>query len=154
MFLREMAESKSKILRKLNDKSQPILDHLIRQFVLNSFNAAKGHWVKEIYSILSDVPKWTETNKYLSTSVMYHELFGIIEDIFEEQSYHFVEHALLDEVDEEEIPEYYDNINITNLFNYCKDYFTWLAESFSRRGFVNISEVRDKINELIQKYLG
>lgn len=145
--LLEFAHDKKSVGLKLMDNQDVLIEHLFKIYFLRDLRRYDvNHWMDEIYNFYNRIRKLKGTNKYPKSNFIYYYIFGGIEDIF-------------DNIFENEISniEYKYKVDIINpnkvdIFYFVKDYVEWLSYKLSNDGRVSISDVHDKLKELLEIY--
>lgn len=146
-YLLELAHKKQDIKQRLWDQSEYVITHLLCIYFWPNTEYI-SHWISEVHSGISTVPKMKHNNKYPSSKDIYQSTFGGVEDVFIS---HFdaYKDIVLGKENELEEPK---NLNANKIHDYLDNYFRWLADRLSKEGKVNRIEIEDKINELLYKY--
>ena len=145
--LLEQAAPKKKILDELYASNRYIITHLLCIYLWYDTEYVT-HWKKEVYTAMSDIPKMKHNNKFPNKEVIYNNTFGVIEDVFLDRFDHYIELVSLKE-DKLELPH---NLNPRKVKNYLEDYFIWLSDKLSTKGYVSLSEVNNEIDNLLYRY--
>lgn len=147
LFVTELADSKREIERGLNDATEPVLNHLLKLYLMSN-SESRNHWITEIFGFLNKIKKLAGKNKFPSKDQIYDWTYNKWEDVLTDDNY------LMDSI--ESIEDIYninidENIRTINIgYNrLCRDYFSWLANELSQYGRVTFSMVRTKLNELV-----
>lgn len=147
IFVTEFADSKREIERELKPKTENIIEHLFKLYLVPEHTAV-NHWKQEIYFFLHTIDKLKGNNKRPSKKQLYDWTFGKKEDLFDDDYY---TEGMIETI------EYTYNVNITAdtfevneaMFQICKSYFAWLAEILSEKGIVVPRQVYNKLDELL-----
>ena len=86
IFVTEFAESKKEIERELKPKTENIIEHLFKLYLVPEHTAV-NHWKQEIYSFLHTIDKLKGSNKRPTKEQIYKWTFGKKEDLFDDDYY-------------------------------------------------------------------
>lgn len=140
--LNEMADTKKEITESIHNKEWMISEHLIK-CMLYPKSENINHWKVELYGFVHNVNKVKGTNKYPSYKQLYKWVLNRFED------------SLLDRIDGyvSDITRKYGNVEYNKQMLYDKiiEYFKWLLQNLSEKGYVTRQEVSDKIDILIKR---
>lgn len=142
----EFAKSRKDILRDLQDKSKEYLNHLILIFLTkksNDFN----HWTHEVRDFYPEISKLKGSNKYPQEKDIYNNIFGNVEDIWDNIWITSIEYLDYKEKDYhiKDIIENGSKDMSERCHTFIKNYTRWLAHELSTKGYVLYKEVEDKI---------
>jgi hypothetical protein len=150
--LREMAYPRSKIADILSRGMNIRNTHLLKLFYFRSFTQYVDGWANTVYKLAQNTYKDNRTNKWPDKEFLYYHLFGGQEDSFMEHLPGFISGF-----NNKKDPDYKDLPTITVIeekkaFNFCKEYYQWVAEELSKNGVITFDDVENKIASLILKY--
>lgn len=144
--LNEMARDKRYIEELMDRMSNNLIQHLIYCFLWEDTNNNLKHWKQEIRDCVTDLPRIKSTNKFPT----YQQLKKwYLDDRFE---------RINDKLDgyvksaceaERKIEPYYNKLN---LIKFLTDYLIWLCNRLSQGDIIQVSEVSNKIDELLKLY--
>lgn len=146
----EFARNASDIKRTLIDRTPKIVEHFLK-LIVDPKNPARNHWIQEIYSFIKEIDITKATKRFPKASFIYDNSYGAVADRVNTDRY--IQARLSDIEDIEHI-----NTDMTTeevkciLNNVCTQYFQWLSVELSNSGVVMHSEVRSKVDELLEKY--
>lgn len=143
--LREFAYTRSDVIKKLQSNYEEYVNHLILLFLTRD-SKTFNHWVHEVHNFYQKLPR-TKNNGYLNEKTIYHNIFGNVEDIWDN-----IWITSLDWLDYKEVDYHIKDI-VENgskdmkdrCFTFIKNYTRWLAHELSTKGYVLYKEVEDKI---------
>ena len=141
----EMAYPLKDIYRKIDDKCEKIIEHLILCLVFSQeADITVKHWEGEIYNLLNHTYKIQRRNKFPTYKQLCANCFR-----WEDVLYDNLANTIngLSNIKDLTIPQY----NIDNLYNAIINYFKWLYNEFSIKGNVTDIEVFEKIDNLIKE---
>lgn len=130
----------------LNSIHKNLRLHLMMTFFLRN-NQSLNHWISEINGFCHDVNKCKNTKKYPKASFILQILWGQWEDSFYDHYKGYIR-----DIESKENIIIDKNYNLNDCYNYLKDYYIWLSDNLSKHGYVDLSDIKDKIHELLNKY--
>ena len=144
----EYAMQKDKIKNKLIDNTEPIIEHLLKLYIMPEHSASK-HWKQEIANFINKVGNLKGTNKFPKFKQIYDWTYGSYRDVIMNSNY-------LNKMIQNIIREYnleisYNIEEVTREFNnLCDLYFTWLASELSSNGIVTNIEIYYELEVLVK----
>ena len=147
----EFSEHKRKIEDDLSDITTLIIEHIIK-LILMGDNTAFGHWKKEIANFLSDIDKIKGSNKFPSKKQLMNWTYYKQKDLLSDNI------RMKGKINN--IVKYYDIVSdistiqyISKIINeFCFLYFDWLTDILSKQGYVNFTDIYNKLDNLMSKY--
>jgi hypothetical protein len=99
----------------------------------------------QIYLLLSNISKWTKTNKFPTKEFIMNILWYEWQDIKDNVSLNLLDMTKIT----------YKNFSETNVdkefYDFLFSYFSWISQELSDNGIVRLDDVHKKINELLSK---
>ena len=137
LYIRAMSESQAEIYRKVSDKADTILEHIIK-LMLYPNSPSCDHWKAEIYAALNRVQKLRNNNKLPKAKLIYKAL----------SSYNDVADNIINQVKQTEdlTPSGMDAYDVVSV---AECYQRWLSEKLSQEGAVVPNDVFDELNILL-----
>jgi hypothetical protein len=139
----EVAKSRTDLQYELRKPLKQLILHLF--FVYEIKDDAFEHHIDEIYLLLSNISKWTKTNKFPTKEFIMNILWYEWQDIRDNISL-----VLLDMTKIQ-----YKNFSETTVdkefYDFLFSYFSWISQELSDNGIVRLDDVHKKINELLSK---
>lgn len=142
-YINAHAQSRNKIVDKLEDNVMPLLQHLAYLYVFEDCQDTK-HWRTEVWKLMSHMSKVRIGTKvrYLSSSEFLKYTYYQHNDKFE----YFLEAAV--ELKPEYIPNWEKVYHVLEFKHLCDGYFNWLSEELCEDGVVYPKECYKKLEEL------
>ena len=147
--LRELATKRKNIEKKLFNSIEKIQEHLLKIFVDRDRDSVE-HWCNELFGFLNWIPKLKWSNKRPSPKYIYDNICG---DYIDEVDVWFPN--MLQTL---QVSNKISNINvkwydIKDAFTkFYKEYCKWISNELSNSGSVSLEDIKDKIQELLEKY--
>ena len=147
----EYAMQKDKIKNKLIDNTEPIIEHLLKLYLMPE-HSATNHWKQEIANFINKVGNLKGTNKFPKFKQIYDWTYGSYQDVITIPNY-------LDKMIQTIIYDYdleisYDIRDVVKDFNkICETYFTWLAKELSSCGVVSKTDIYRELYSLYAPYI-
>lgn len=146
-ILLEMAYPLKDIYRKLDDKTDIVIRHLILCFVFSSiFNETLDHWKAEVFNNIHRTWKIKGTNKLPTYKQLETNCINTWADTLESSLPNEIES--LSSIENLSVPRY----NTKKLYECIINYFKWLYTELSNKESVTYSMISNKIDELINIY--
>ncbi len=122
--------------------------YLLARIFLWRDSSGKSQWEQGLFSSLNNVSLLKNTHKYPTEEWLLSALCDSWDDVYFEKGRveNLVENAWEPSLI---IPE---SFNKQNLYNFLKDYHSWLAYLLSTNGVVTRQQVKDEIELLLDKY--
>ena len=136
-----MSEYQKEIYRKLTSASEQIDKHIVRLLIFPNCRYEK-HWKDEIFAFLSDINKLKGKNKWPKAKFI-KDALAVHNDIL--QSYIY----FVTDVESQFTPV---NVELDVIESAVEDYQDWIAAELSTKGYVRLSEVHTKLDEILKKY--
>ena len=126
--------------QKLIDRSEQVVNHLIKIFLYPSNNAAE-HWKHEVYSFLYQVGVLKSSNKFPTSKFILNNTWNTWED------------AILAYIPvvKQDFPNMSEN-DSKDVYRAIYEYFRWLSKNLSMCGMVSQTSVKQTINDLVTIY--
>lgn len=141
----EFADKRKDIKRDLRNSTTQRRENLIQLFLWRNTSTV-GHWCDELYGACSEINISKSDKKYPKIKFILQEIWGYWEDDYNNKINKWVKDV--ERKEQINVP----NFSKENLYNFMKDYHIWLSENLSVRGFVELTEIEGKINDLFKKY--
>lgn len=126
--------------QKLIDKSEQVVNYLIKIFLYPS-NSAAEHWKHEVYSFLYQVGVLKSSNTFPTSKFILNCTWNTWEDAI----LTYIPIVMQDFSDvSESSPKY--------VYRAIHDYFLWLSKNLSMCGRVSQTSVKQAINDLVTIY--
>jgi hypothetical protein len=139
----EVAKSRTDLQYELRKPLKQLILHLF--FVYEIKDDAFEHHIDEIYLLLSNISKWTKTNKFPTKEFIMNILWYEWQDIKDNVSLVLLDMTKIT----------YKNFSETNVdkefYDFLFSYFSWISQELSDNGVVRLDDVHKKINELLSK---
>jgi hypothetical protein len=139
----EVAKSRTDLQYELRKPLKQLILHLF--FVYEIKDDAFEHHIDEIYLLLSNISKWTKTNKFPTKEFIMNILWYEWQDIKDNVSLNLLDMTKIT----------YKNFSETNVdkefYDFLFSYFSWISQELSDNGVVRLDDVHKKINELLSK---
>lgn len=142
---RELADKRKDIKISLRNSENQRRENLIQIFIWRNTTTIE-HWCDELYAACSEINLFKSNKKYPSAKFILQEIWLCWEDTY----YDKINKWVKDVERKEDIKAL--NFSKENLYNFIKDYHIWLSENLSNRGFIELSNVEEKIKSLLNKY--
>ena len=147
----EFSEHKRDIERQLTTNTKNIIEHIIKLMLMTN-NDSYNHWKKEIANFLSDIDKIKGSNKFPSKKQLMNWTYYKQKDLLSDNI------RMKGKINN--IVKYYDIVSdistiqyISNIINeFCFLYFDWLTDILSKQGYVNFTDIYNKLDNLMSKY--
>jgi len=152
--LNEMSVTRSRLEAVLGQYHFVIYWHLLKLFYFrNNTQQYFNNWCTSVWKGLASIPTLKKAygkDKLPGAQFIYDKAWGDYSDSFER--WH---KSTLDDFNDKSNPEFRDlpyihaggDCETAELF--VKDYYIWLAKELEKKGKISLSEVRDKIKELL-----
>lgn len=137
-------EQKYVIGLSLTNKSNMLIDYLVKIFCLRNNTGELDKWERQLYKCFSFVPVLKWCKRYPSAKYIYECIFGGIEDVFM---------GWIDNMFEDVKRECHTNILYSDhdaLYLFVKEYSLWLSTQLSTNGMIKFDEVKEKIENLLE----
>jgi hypothetical protein len=135
----EVAKSRTDLQYELRKPLKQLILHLF--FVYEIKDDAFEHHIDEIYLLLSNISKWTKTNKFPTKEFIMNILWYEWQDIKDNVSLNLLDMTKIT----------YKNFSETNVdkefYDFLFSYFSWISQELSDNGIVRLDDVHKKINE-------
>lgn len=145
------SQSRREIKRMLYGRTKQFIENICK-LILMPDHSARNHWMKEIASQIFDIDRLSNNNRYPMKKQIYDWSYKKQQDLvtdtirMKEMKRHLItEYHLESYMDPADFSEVADSI--------CYEYFSWLADRLSNKGFVPYIDIYEKLNELLNKYL-
>lgn len=146
-FLLEMAYNIKDIYRKIDDKIEIVIKHLILCIIFSEVsNETLDHWKAEVYNNIHRMWKVKGTNKLptytqLKTNCIDTWSDSLLTSLDNEiKSLSKIENLMI------------TNYNIDKLYECIINYFEWLFTKLSKTESIDYTNIYNKIDDLIQMY--
>ena len=150
LYIREFAEQKKEIERKLSDRTGEVMEHLL-YLTLAPNCTTINHWMNEIFAFIHDVDKLRGKNKYPTFKQLYDWTYGKKRDTVVDQ-YNTMRNRIKNAEAIENLHCDYTIEEITEIYDYvCNSYFTWLCQELSNYGVVAINDVKATIKKILSE---
>ena len=146
IYLTEMSIKRKYLLEDLRIATNRINEHLLKCLLIQNETNNLNHWSKEIYSFLFRVPKLKNDKGFPDEKTLSEGTLDYINDSLPQQIDVMIKSINSDE--NTNIIEY----NKQAIYDCIIDYYKWLIPILSKEGIVELDAVKQKINELINKY--
>lgn len=146
-FLLEMAYNIKDIYRKIDDKIEIVIKHLILCIIFSEVsNETLDHWKAEVYNNIHRMWKVKGTNK-LPT---YTQLKTNCIDTWSDSLLQSLDKEIksLSKIESLDI----DTYNVNKLYDCIINYFEWLFKELSKSESIDYTDIYDKIDNLIELY--
>lgn len=144
--LQESAMRQSKLEDNLIDINPKITEHLLKCFLYKNTTNNLEHWKQDIYSFLHEVPVLKQNKKLPSYKFLINNTFNIYSEVLMNRL-----DAKIRDLIKKGYPEI-SNYNKQNLYSAIYNYYDWLCKLLASNGYIELSEICDKIDELINEY--
>lgn len=150
IILKEFAQPKKAILTKLFNHSEEEKEHLLKLYYYRDLTRYLNGWLREVRAYLGSVSRQKENSKFPSFEDIYDVVWKNDEKEF--KKFH------QDSVDsfpymEDEQGDCLPPVTLDpKAEGFCRDYIRWVSKILSQTGGVSIPLVKEKIEELWQKY--
>lgn len=146
----EYAMQKDKIKNKLIDNTEPVIEHLLKLYLMPEHTSV-NHWKQEIATFINKVGNLKGTNKFPKFKQIYDWTYGSYQDVITNPNYldKMIKTIIYDydlEID------YYIEEVVENFNRICETYFTWLARELSEWGVISKIDIY-KTLDMIFRYL-
>lgn len=141
IYIFAMSEYQKEIYRKLTSASEQIDEHIIRLLLFPNCRYQE-HWKDEIYAFLSRIERLKGKNKWPKAKFI-KEALEVHNDIL--QSYIY----FVTDVESQFTPV---NVELDVIESAINEYQDWISEELSKNGYVRLSEVHTKLDEILKKY--
>lgn len=138
IYIRAMSESQSEIYRKISDKADTILEHIIKLMLYPDASSC-DHWKAEIYAALNRVQKLRNNNKLPKPALIYKAL----------SSYNDVTDNIIKQVKRSEKEVSSADVSAEAIVKVAEEYQHWLSDALSRDGFVAPDDVFEELHKLL-----
>lgn len=142
---REFADKRKDIKISLRNSEKQRRENLIQIFIWRNTTTIE-YWCDELYAACSEINLFKSNKKYPNAKFILQEIWLSWEDTY----YDKINKWVKDVERKEGIKAL--NFSKENLYNFMKDYHIWLSENLSNRGFIELSNVEEKIKSLLNKY--
>lgn len=142
-IITEMAEELREIGRDLKSKNEIVIEHLLMIYLYPNSKHI-NHWEREVRSFIDKVSKVKSKNKYPTQKQILNFTWFIFEDVLIERFNVYVDDI---EYKENKVKEI-DNPDPQVFYNFVKEYFYWLSDKLSIKGYIERQETINKIEEL------
>lgn len=143
VYVKAFSSRRSEIRQELHSISKQIDKHIIRLLIYPT-NSLVKHWKHEIWTFQNDIDRLKGTNKYPSSNFIFDAL-AVHNDITDNLI------LIVKETEYELTPQ---DISVGAATAALVEYQTWLADNLSKYGVVRHKEVEDKLDEIMQNYVG
>lgn len=143
VYIRAFSSRRNEIRQELRNISKEIDKHIIKLLIYPN-NSLVDHWKHEIWTFQNDIDRLKGTNKYPSSQFIFdalsvhNDIVGNLVLIVKETEY---------KLDSQDISE---GAAAAALEEYQK----WLADNLSKYGIVRHKDVENKLDEIMNKYVG
>jgi hypothetical protein len=158
MLFREFSKNRVRLGNRLWDQGEIIISHIIKSYIYYDYESV-DHWFSEIVTALRRVPTLKGSHKYPKKEFIYNNMWG--DNLAEEGDYEATKKMIETEW-EDILFEYcengdferreYDEMDITNIFTFCEEYFEWLSTKLSKEGDIPRREVYNKLKDLLEEF--
>lgn len=140
-YVKANAKRLSDIGDHLEEVTLPLLESLAQLYLFPN-TEYENHWRVEVWEKLSEVPKIKRSHKlpkkdYILKNTWY-EYNDKIKTIMNRAVAH--EYSL--------IPDPVRRKNVSEFYNICKEYMSWIADKLSKDGIVDPEDVYQKLEDL------
>ena len=142
IYIRAMSDEQREIHRDIKSKAAQINQHIIRLALYPKCEYV-DHWKHEIWTFLHYVNKLKGRNKLPKPRFIKDAL-----SVSNDMTYGFI--RLVEEMESELSPS---NMSIKEIDKFINEYQDWLSVMLSANGIVLQKEVKDKLTELMEKYI-
>lgn len=147
----EFSEHKRDIERQLTANTKNIIEHIIKLMLMTN-NDSYNHRKKEIANFLSDIDKIKGSNKFPSKKQLMNWTYYKQKDLLSDNI------RMKGKINN--IVKYYDIVSDISTIQYiaktinefCFLYFDWLTDILSKQGYVNFTDIYNKLDNLMSKY--
>lgn len=141
----EFADKNKDVKDTLRNTEDQRIENLVMIFLWRDTTIV-NHWCSELYSVCHKVPKFKSNNKYPKYNFILQHIWLTWEDCYYDRLRCYI--SDVERKENRKTPKF----NKESLYNFMKDYHEWLAKQLSTKGDVTFSEVKDKINKLLDRY--
>lgn len=145
LLYRELADGRADIKSQLRNSEKQRRENLMQLFIWRD-STTVNHWCNELYAICHEINRLKNNKKYPKEKFILQEIWGCWEDCYHDRINNYIKD--LERKEGQKVPDFSKD----NLYDFMKEYHEWLANKLSDKGFINISDVKDKIKHLFNKY--
>ena len=133
-----MSTSRKEVGARIEDHTPQTIIALAQLYLFTNGN--RVHWRKEVWEKFYSVDRLKGSNKLPDANFILKNSWEVHKDNLDT----YLQFA----IGKEESYEPRTNVDQSQFYNIVKEYFFWLADILSQKGFVNTIAVRQKLDEL------